>query len=457
MKKNHRRIKFRALKLVTPLTVICGIIAVTYFFYRMALITVPTAVSLEQQMVNAKATACSKDEVASLKDPVPLLSKQYQLRVESQPANKDIFINAALTQVNPASGEPAGYVRGTNASTVTYEYLRDLSDKQLFLRMINHKDGDDAPFWQIDPVAVENGRTYAYSFLYRSNIPVQVSTEYIKDGKPVYQYVMNLKPSDTWQKFTAHFNNSVGASDFRMLLTGQGKGYVDSRAFNVRQIPDARLATGVVSVVFDDGWQSFNDSARRIMDKYHIRTTQYIVSEFADRNLHEYMNLDTVTELKRAGHEIGSHSLKHCNMTELNKNVLEDNALQSKTRLEERGLGPINSFAYPLGQYNEITQDVMSKQYPLLRTSDFGYNDQYFDETNIRSMTVLDTTSDDEFQSWIDYAKAHNLWVVIVYHRTNESGKYNVTSAQLERQAGIIGKSELKVLPLSEAADYARR
>jgi peptidoglycan/xylan/chitin deacetylase (PgdA/CDA1 family) len=212
----------------------------------------------------------------------------------------------------------------------------------------------------------------------------------------------------------------------------------------------------MVSVTFDDGWQSVVNAVP-LLDRYNIRSTQYIISDVADNKLREYMNFDTIRTLKAAGHEIGSHSLRHCNQTTLTPQVLQDNATKSKKILEDNKLGPITSFAYPLGQYNDSTQAIYEPRFNYIRTSDAGYNDRYFDTTNIHSMGVLDTTTDEQFKAWLDYAQKGHQWVVLVYHRVNETGAYNVTLDKLERQLLMIQESKMKVLPLSEAADLAKQ
>ena len=451
----------RTLGVVTPLTFICGIVAVVYFFYRAALIAVP-AVSFEQHLfhpVGSPSIVCGGEEGSNLKDPEPFVSAKYQSYIQSQTATTNLVVNPSLTSLDPVSGLPTGYSQNTDNATSKFEYLQDATDKQLFLRASNDATDKNtqAPSWLTDPVRIEDDHTYAYSFSYRSNIPVRIDVEQIKSNKPAYRHIMTLKPTATWQSFTAHLNNADDAEAFRVVLAGTGRGYVDSRNFDIHQIPDAHLSTGTVTVAFDDGWESVEKNALPLLEKYNIRTTQYIISDVSRQNVQEYMNIETVAKLKRAGHEIGSHSLTHCNQTELTESQLADNAVRSKMILEQSNLGPIRSFAYPLGQYNEKTQAVYGQQYPLIRTSDFGYNDRYFDDSNIHSIGVLSSTSDREFRSWLDHAKTHRLWLVLVYHRINESGTYNVTDEQLERQLKMITTSGLKTLPLAEAADDVRR
>lgn len=443
----------------TPVTIICGVIAIVYFFYRAALIAVPS-LAFEQHLFNPlgkSAAVCKQQDEDHLSDPAHLISNKYQKYIESQTVTPNMVANPSLMQLDPQSELPVGYSQNIDAPLGSFEYLQDIDDKQLFLRAAHKPEGSDrAPSWLIDPVPVRQGHTYAFSFSYRSNVPVRVTTETIKGNLSEYHEVLTLPATGTWQSFTAHFHNASEASALRVLLVGAKKGYVDSRNFIIREIPDARLASGIVTVAFDDGWRSVWKDALPVLKKYNIRTTQYIISEVVGQGVREYMDKGAIRELKRLGHEVGSHSLTHCNQTTLKEAEIKDNATRSKELLEKDDLGPVKSFAYPLGQYNETTQEIYEQQYSLIRTSDFGYNDRYFDESNILSIGVLSSTADKELQSWLEHAKAKHLWVVLVYHRINETGQYSVTSDQLERHMKMVADSGLKILPLSEAADLIR-
>ena len=169
------------------------------------------------------------------------------------------------------------------------------------------------------------------------------------------------------------------------------------------------------------------------------------------------MDLETVKKLEATGHEIGSHTLRHCDLTGLSESEVKRNAKESKAQLEKADLGPIVSLAYPYGRYDETIERVIGQHYPLMRSSDTGYNDRYYDSRNIRSMVVQASTTDKEFESWLTYAQEHKLWLVIVYHRVDEHGDYNVASTRLTKQLDMIKNSKLKVMPLGKAAESIRR
>lgn len=447
-------------RMASPFVIGCGIIAIFYFLYRIALVAYPIAV-IEQNALHAqnKTIVCGQEEGNHLQDPSPILSAAYQKRIQSEARiSSNLVSNPEMDSVDPATSQPTGYSHNIDDGGIAYQYLRDLNDNGLFLRVASAKNTSQTPPAWLPPVStIQPNHTYAYSFQYRSDVPVDLATEHSKsDVAPAYTGVVTLKASTSWQTFTAHFDNRDDAISFRVIANATKAGFVDTRAFDVHEIRSAELPTGIVSVTFDDGWGSVTSGALPILDKHHIRTTQYIISSVAAANVMDYMDFGTIKRLRQTGHEIGSHSLTHCNQTTLDKIMLEDNAKRSKQILEDQGLGPIKSFAYPLGQYNETTQNVYSKYYPLIRSSDFGYNDRYFDETGIHSAGVLDKTSDAEIKSWLDYAKVHKQWVVLVYHRINDGGEYNISSAQLDRQMTLVEQSGLKVLPVGEAATMIR-
>lgn len=444
--------------LSSPFVIFCGIVAAVFLFYRFVLVVAPIAF-LEQAILPGAGDAnvvCSEDERSSPDDSTPILSANYQKRIEKQSAlSKNLVKNPELTELGGESGEPVGYSHVADPSGAHYSRQKDRNAGHSYLHVDAATDTPKdkvPPAWAFDPVKVQAGDTYAYGFYYRSDVPVQVTVEYTAKDKSNYEEVTVLDPSTSWRRFDAHFDNAVKAEDFRVDVSGRSKGYIDSHGFDVHKIASAALQKGMVSVTFDDGWQSVSSEAAGLLAKYHIRTTQYIISNLPAQKIREYMDYGAIRELRREGHEIGSHSLNHCNQTMLDTHLLTANARESKAMLEKEKLGPISSFAYPLGAYDEKTQAVYQKHYPLIRTSDFGYNDRYFDAANIRSIAIADTTSDEELDSWLAYAKKHKVWLVLAYHKVGGAGQYSVSRAQLERQLAAVRRSGLTTLPLSEAA-----
>lgn len=443
--------------------VVCGFVAAVYFFYRIVLIALPAA-EIKQSVLSSSANArivCQQDIGGDFKDPLP--SAAYQSRIQHQkPVTTNMVANADLARIDAETGSPTNFSHSIDDDGASYQYFTDPANGARFLHVVNAQErGKDqvSPAWQMDPIPISTDRkTYAYSFWYRSTVPLKVSIDYTVSGRIQYKDITTLDATGaSWQQFTSHFDNTDKASNLRIDVDPLGIGQVDSRGFDVHQIADARLSEGIVSVTFDDGWKSVSEQASHLFEKYNIPTTQYIISETAEHNVAGYMTYADIEKLKKSGHEIGSHSLNHCNQTELPADVLKNNAIKSKQELDQKNLGPVKTFAYPLGKYNKKTQAIYEKQYSLIRTSDVGYNDHYYDETNVRSMAVLSNTSDKILKMWLSYAKTNHVWVVLTYHRVDESGEYSVTSKRLEQQLKIIHESGLSVMTMSEAASAARK
>jgi peptidoglycan/xylan/chitin deacetylase (PgdA/CDA1 family) len=460
--RHHYKRWQRNILLSSPFVIFCGIIACIFFLYRFVLVVAPIALLNEgTASVGANSNiVCGEEEGSEPADPKPILSASYQQRVRDQAAlSANLVANPDLTETNPASGQPVGFTHSIERKSARYSRRQDTGSNILYLRTATSTatpTGSVPAAWLLNPIAIQPERTYAYSFAYRSDVPVNISAEYMVGNKTSYKEVMTMNPSSSWQQFTAHFTNSPAATKFRMDISTTAKGYVDTRGFDIHEIASSELKKGIVSVAFDDGWQSIDDRAVPLLDKYDIRTTQYIISDVAAHTVPGYMSYDTIKKLHDKGNEIGSHTLTHCDQTLLDTKAITNNAVKSKQMLQDKKLGPITSFAYPLGQYNSTTQGIYEKEFPLIRSSDFGYNDRYFDKTDIHSIGIVNTTSDQEFQSWLDYTKKHKVWVVLVYHKMDGTGTYNTTSAQLDSQLQMVKKSGLDIKPLGQAAASIR-
>lgn len=437
-------------------------ITVFYLIYRVVIVVYPaTIAAITLNSNNSSNEICNQD--GDTQNLSSIMSESYQDRIATMSSTSpNLVVNPDVSDISQSIGRPVGYETNVTGAEYVYQTIHNTKTKRYFLRVINsqtkHVDGTPYPAWLMTPIKTETGSTYAYSFRYRGNTSAAVSIEYWKNNQqePYYAGVTTLDATEDWKIFSAHFNAFDEITSFRIVINGVSAGQIDTGSFSVNKINSSKLSAGIVSVVFEDGWQSVAGVAQPIIANYDIQTTQYIISNAAAGSMSGYMDSDAVRLLKSEGHEIGSHSLSHCDQTELDSHLAIKDAVNSKQKLEELGLGPITSFAYPLGRYNELTQLIYSRQYKYILTSDSGYNDKYFDETHIKSMGILDTTTESEFKSWLDYAKKNKQWLVISYHRVNESGAYNITSSEFDHQMKMVVDSGLDILPVSRAADSIR-
>jgi peptidoglycan/xylan/chitin deacetylase (PgdA/CDA1 family) len=448
----------KGIKHTSTFLFVCGIIAILYAVYRIVLIAYPINLIVHgiYDPKDQSGLVCSIESEPYLPDTLPLISEDYQNRIISQAhLSGNLITNPQISNISDISSQPVGYYHSVENSISRYQLVKDSAGRN-FLRTINNADDKYSgifPSWVLKPVNVNSDYSYSYSFQYRSDTKVNVAIEYFaKDvEEPTYVNVTTLDPSSSWHKFTAHYNPGKGSTSFRVAVYGTSAGRVDTRAFEIYRISDGDLNTGIVSIAFDAGWQSVDATAIDLLNDYGFRTTQYVISQVASENVKDYMSISSISRIKQYGHEIASHSLNNCTQTTLTYDDLLKSAVLSKHTLEEYNLGPINSFSYPSGIYDSRTQTVYAMSYSYVRANDYGYNDKYYDKSNIRSINVLSTTTRQQFDSWLNEAKENNLWLVLVYHKI-DSGEESVSRDNFVDQLDSLNNSGLIVIPVGEAA-----
>ncbi len=333
--------------------------------------------------------------------------------------------------------------------------LMTQKDGKRFLRADQKISGNEnKTFWVPEFFTIEN-KAYFYSFQYRSTVNADVTVEFQKKDGSLESFGLHLlEPKEDWSYIQGHFNNYSG--DYlkaHVIVATTGAGIVDVKESKVYQLKDNKLKEPMISVTFDDGWESIYANAIPLLDKYDIPTTQFIIAGAASQKEPGYMNFNQIKALAKSGHEIASHSLGHCDQTTLSDEDLDHDSKKSKTILSDAGFEWSLGFAYPYGKYNQKTQTDKINNYVYIRSSDAGFNDYYFDQANIKVMTVQSKTTLKEVNDWIKHTKENNLWLVLLYHRIDEHGDYSTTAKDLESHLKAIKDSGVKTYTISQALD----
>ncbi|TLX85616.1 MAG: polysaccharide deacetylase family protein [Thaumarchaeota archaeon] len=141
--------------------------------------------------------------------------------------------------------------------------------------------------------------------------------------------------------------------------------------YNLQAQPGAKNITNdkVVILNFDDNFKSQFTQAKPILDKYGFKATFYVVCKYLD-NKKGYMNWTELETLYKEGHDIGSHTMNHANLSDLSEKSVRYQVGQSKGCLQEHGINA-TSFAYPFdkGWDDTTIVNIVSKYYDLARTA----------------------------------------------------------------------------------------
>jgi peptidoglycan/xylan/chitin deacetylase (PgdA/CDA1 family) len=129
----------------------------------------------------------------------------------------------------------------------------------------------------------------------------------------------------------------------------------------------------------DDGLKSNMDAAE-ILEKYGASCCFYVnpdsigltnydeIKKFCAERLNmpptEFMNWDDLRVLVDNGHEIGSHTMRHDSVNEMEIEAFKKDLKQSKEILQEH-CGPIKHFAYPYGKYEYFTNEAFDAVFEM--------------------------------------------------------------------------------------------
>ena len=181
---------------------------------------------------------------------------------------------------------------------------------------------------------------------------------------------------------------------------------------------------GKVSFTFDDAYLSTYTKAAPILAQYGFTGTDYVttgcvgsVNTCAADPESAYMNWSQVLALKNSyGWEIGAHGSTHTPMTGLNATRKQQQITQSQQAFTAQGLAP-TAYASPEGDYDPATLALLSKYYSSHRGfHDTGYNVFPYNDYILRVQQVQVGVSVAQVKSYIDYAKANGVWLILVFH-----------------------------------------
>lgn len=129
-------------------------------------------------------------------------------------------------------------------------------------------------------------------------------------------------------------------------------------------------------ITFDDGYADNYTNAFPILKKYGYCATVFIVTDFISSD-QRFMTWEQVSELQANGFTIGSHTMQHLPLTDLDVSTMQRELIGSKEALKKQ-LGVTEFyFAYPTGAYDlSIASAVKECGYRAAFTIRYGNTDK---------------------------------------------------------------------------------
>jgi peptidoglycan/xylan/chitin deacetylase (PgdA/CDA1 family) len=402
--------------------------------------------------------AHSVTAVATNKSSVSTTSTAVSINVNnvSVPTN-NLFSNPSMETADPNNAAlPLGWQSnawGTNTSTFTYlNSGAHTGSKALQVKTTKYTDGDAK--WFSNPVPVTQGAQYRFSDFYKATVATEVDAAFdMPDGSTVYQIIgLPEASSTTWANFSTTFTIPHGALNMTIYHLIHGNGTLTLDDESLEPYTPVGFNRALVSLTFDDGYDTEYTNALPLLDKYGFKSTQFIVSGLV--NTSGYMTTAQVQAFANAGHEIGSHTMTHTNMLDQTKKQYDKELSQSQTQLQQWISGLVTSFAFPNGLYNQAIVNDAKTFYSATRGVESGLNSKdSFNAYDIKAEDIDATTTTDQVADWVAQAQATHTWLVLVYHSIDpvDNGDYSTTPAQLDSQLAAIKNSNIPVLTMKQA------
>lgn len=173
----------------------------------------------------------------------------------------------------------------------------------------------------------------------------------------------------------------------------------------------SKYETACLSLTFDDGLESHYTTVYPLLKEKDFGATFFIISGVSRFQNKELMTENQIKELIDDGFEIGSHTMTHPFLTELEERDVEAEIRESKRLLEETYDISVDSFAFPYAAYDKEIIGMAKKYYLNLRTMRSSKDSIFLDSFGLESDTSIEHVC-----GYINLAKNKKLWIIFVFH-----------------------------------------
>jgi len=372
------------------------------------------------------------------------------------PGSSNLIPNADLSFASPTDPTSPVYWHkggwGTSQKTDTYPIPGFNGTTGIQTQLTNYNNGDAK--WYFDPVTVTANDNYQYSDYYKSDVPSVITVQYsMSDGTFTYADIAFPAAASDWTQVRATFSIPAGATGITIFHLINQTGTLATSHFALMLIPSIALPQGMVTLSFDDGYQSVYTNARPILDAAGYKPTLYInTGPDGLNNQPDYMTTAEVLSLYNTGYEVGAHTRTHPHLPTLTTAEQFAEIQGSKADLIALGMTPASTFAYPYGEYNDqVVQEVKDAGFIGARSVNEGFNNKASDRFLLMDQHVENTVTPDQIKAWIDQALLNRTWLILEMHDVVPNGdQYSNSPATLQAVVDYLKQKNVKVVTTAQ-------
>jgi peptidoglycan/xylan/chitin deacetylase (PgdA/CDA1 family) len=227
----------------------------------------------------------------------------------------------------------------------------------------------------------------------------------------------------------------------------------------------------IVIINFDDNWKTQFENAKPILDEYQFKSTFNVVCDYVDGK--NRLTWQQIQNLYDEGHEIGSHTMNHENLDQINQDVRYHEIVESKKCIEDKGFR-VHSFSYPFnsGDDNLESLELVSNTYDFARTAggnghagsdQIGSHEDYErhtivgwshdaerKENNYSDLQMLDVFKD-YVNQYDDKGPNVGSIPIIIYHNIdNDKGTYSTSIDLFKSEMQYLYERGFKAVTMNE-------
>lgn len=354
-----------------------------------------------------------------------------------------------------SGGLPAQWARGgygSNTRVFTYP-VPGQSGNGAQITMSGYTSGDAK--WVHAQVALSPG-AYTYSDSYMASVPTVLTAEFQRaDGSFFYADLKTLPAASSWTTATAALSVPAAAVKTRVfhLIKGNGTLSLDNVAITASSASSGIFSTGAVTFRLDDGLGNQYSAAAPMLDAAGFKGTFYIISrETADNGFPGFVSKAQVQDLAARGHEIGAHTRTHPHLTTLTSQQEQDEIAGSRQDLLGWSVGPVLSFAYPYGEYDATTlQIVRDAGFTSAAATISGYVSTNSDPYQLEYQELRNTVTLDQVKQWVDTAAQTHTWLILAFHDIDTSNSlYAVTPGMFQSIVNYVKQKGIPVVTVTQ-------
>lgn len=189
----------------------------------------------------------------------------------------------------------------------------------------------------------------------------------------------------------------------------------------------------VVTFWFDDAWISQYKTAFPILSEEGLKAAIAVPTDAVGWD--KYMTWAQIKRLSFNGWEITSHSKSHqCDLSKLDHPKIIDELSGSQRVLQEKGY--ITSvFVTPCGVSNDEFINTSKDYYIAVRSTDEGTNPiPVEDPYHLQIYELKQGVTSDDAKDWIDQAVSEKTWLILMFHKVDESGEEFSTTPEILKE-----------------------